>query len=157
MAEVTFSAMSAPKLRAYNRCRFDIGVMTAEGRQYNIKPGSFIMLTVDDINYIDSICQKKKFFASGMLEAVDANGAVVDLDKLGIAENEDEPKMLTDVEITASLKKSVKAVEAWLKEIDDPVELHAIYRVACDMDLPASKLKILNAKMPNRDWLDEMG
>jgi len=156
MSDFTYTAATVPKFRAYNRCNFDIGVTTSEGRQYNIKPGSFTMLTVDDINYIDSICQKKKLFATGMLEAVDSDGKVIPLEKLGMAKTEEDRKMLSDEEITAALKKSVKAMEAWLNTIDDPVELHAIYKVASEMDLPASKLKILNAKMPNKDWLDQM-
>lgn len=155
MADITFSATSAPKLRAYNRCNFDIGVVTSEGRQYNIKPGSFVMLTVDDINYIDSICQKKKFFATGMLEAVDSAGNRVDLEKIGLAVTEDDKPILTEEEISAALKKSLKSVETWLNDIDDPAELHAVYKVAMEMDLPASKLKILNARMPNKDWLDQ--
>ena len=156
MSDITYTATTIPKFRAYNRCKFDIGVTTAEGRQYNIKPGSFTLLTVDDINYIDSICQKKKLFATGMLEVVDSDGKVIPPEKVGIAKTEDDHGILSDEEITAALKKSVKAMEAWLSTIDDPVELHAIYKVASEMDLPASKLKILSAKMPNKDWLDQL-
>ena len=156
MADYSFAATTVPKLRVYNRCKFDIGVVVPDGRQYNIKPGSFAMLTVDDINYIDSICQKKKLFATGMLEAVDSNGVIIPLEKMGMAKTEEDRKILSDDEISAALKKSLKSVEAWLNSIDDPVELHAIYKVASEMDLPASKLKLLNAKMPNKDWLDQM-
>ena len=135
MADIAFSTVTTPTFRAYNRCKFDIGVKTAQGREYNIKPDSFALLTMDDIAFIDSVCQKKKLFGSGMLEAVDANGKPIS---------------------TAALKKSLKAFTEWLNGIDDPVELHAIYTVASGMDLPASKLKVLNAKMPNKDWLDEL-
>ena len=154
MADISFSTVATPTFRAYNRCKFDIGVTTAQGRQYNIKPGSFALLTLDDIAFIDSICQKKKLFGSGMLEAVDANGKPLSFDQINVVEDE-EHKIMSDEEITAALKKSIKAVTEWINGIDDPVELHAIYTVAVGMDLPASKLKILKAKMPNKDWLDE--
>ena len=155
MADISFSTVATPTFRAYNRCKFDIGVTTPTGRQYNIKPGSFALLTLDDIAYIDSICRKKKLFGSGMLEAVDANGKPLNFDQINVVEDT-EHKILSDEEITAALKKTVKAVTEWINGIDDPVELHAIYTVATGMDLPVSKLKVLKAKMPNKDWLDEL-
>ena len=156
MDNIIASAATTPKFRVYNRCKYDIGVRTAEGREYNIKPNSFALLTVDDIEYIDSICQGKKFFGSGMLEAVDAKGDTLSCEQVGVVEADESEKMLSDEEITAALKKPVKAFDEWINKIDDPVELHAIYTVASGMDLPASKLKILNAKMPNKDWLDQL-
>ena len=62
---------------------------------------------------------------------------------------------MNDDEISAMLKKSVKQVEAWLENIEDPAELHAIYLKAKEMDLSAAKLKILTAKMPTKDFLGE--
>ena len=154
--DMTPAGYTEARYRVYNRCKYDIGVTVTDGRQYNIKPGSFAFMTAADIEYVESICQGKKFFGSGMLVAVDGNNKEIPLDRLNIVEAEEGEKSLTDEEITAALKKSVKAVEAWLNAIDDPVELHAIYKVASEMDLPASKLKILSAKMPNKDWLDQL-
>lgn len=147
----------APSFRCYNRCNYDIGVVTANGRQYNIKPGSFALLTAEDIEYIDSICQNRKFFACGMLEAVDPKNEAIPLEKFNIVEAPPEERVLTEDEIIAQLKKPLKTMTTWLEKIEDPVELHAIYTVAIKMDLPASKLKVLNEKMPSQDWLDELG
>jgi hypothetical protein len=110
---------------------------------------------MDDIAYIDSICRKKKLFGSGMLEAVDANGKPLNYEQMGVVEDV-ENKILSDDEISAALKKPLKAFSEWLEGIEDPVELHAIYMVATKMDLPSSKIKVLKAKMPDKDWLDEM-
>ena len=156
MDNIVASVTATPKFRVYNRCKFDIGVRTVEGREYNIKPGSFVLLTLDDIEYIESVCQKKKLFGAGMLEVVDGSGKTLACEDINIVEANESEKMLSDDEITAALKKPVKAFDEWINKIDDPVELHAIYTVASGMDLPASKLKILNAKMPNKDWLDEL-
>ena len=99
--------------------------------------------------------RKKKLFGSGMLEAVDANGKVLTFDQMHVVEDE-EHKVMSDEEISAALKKSLKSVTEWLEGIDDPVELHAIYTVAKTLDLPASKIKLLKSKMPGKDWLDEL-
>ena len=40
-------------------------------------------------------------------------------------------------------------------DIDDPAELGAISAVAKTMDLTASRLKVINAKMPHNDILDD--
>lgn len=144
------------RVRAYNNTAHDIGVNTVNGMSLNITPGSFKILTVNDILYIDSICNYKKFFTSGMLVAVDDTGKRIDAVELGLYP-EDTGKHLTNEDIAAALKQNPKKLEAWLKDIEDEAELHSIYMVAKDMeDLPIGKIKVLKAKMPNKDWLDEL-
>lgn len=143
------------RFRVYNRCVYDIGVTTTTWQQPNIKAGSFQILTVNDILYIESICNGKKFFSAKMLVPVDDNGNELTLEQLGGYVDERTVVHLDDNEIIAMLKKPNKSLEAWLKDIDDPVELHAVYEIAKTMDLPASKLKILNSVMPSKDWLGE--
>lgn len=143
------------RYRVYNRCQYDIGVMMQNGIGMNIKAGGFQMMTADDIAYVESICGSTKFFAQKMLVPVDNTGKDVELEKLYVPTDPDAPTHMNDDEITAALKAPVKKFEEWLKQIEDPAELHAIYNVAKEIDLPASKLKILSAKMPNKDWLDQ--
>ena len=145
-----------PVYKVRNDQNYDIGVVCENGNQKNIRAHSFALLTMDDIQYIESIAPLTKFFGSGKLTVEDGNGNPVRLDYLMIEEAPKEERVLTEEEITACLKKSAKQMESWLNGIEDPVQLHAIYTVATGMDLPASKLKILNAKMPSKDWLDEM-
>lgn len=141
--------------RVYNRCKHDIGVSLMSGMQTNIKAGSFKVLSVDDIQYIESICNGTKFFSSKMQVAVDKEGKDVPFEKIGIYEDDNVTPHMNDDEITAQLRKSVKQIEAGLQHIEDPAELHAIYMVAKNMDLPASKLKILKAKIPAKEWLED--
>ena len=141
--------------RVYNRCKYDIGVKKQDGQTTNIKAGNFVLLTPDDIASIEGLCSGKKFFSQKMLVPVDENGTELPLEKFLIFEDPDAVQHLNDAEITAALKAPVKKFEEWLKKIDDPEELHAIYTVAKGMDLPASKLKILNNKIPYKDWLEE--
>lgn len=141
------------RYRVYNRCKYDIGVQLINGVQHNIKPDSFQLLSADDILYIESICNVDKFFAKKMLVVVDTNGKEVDLAELGIAAEESAALHHNDEEIIAALKQSVKKIEAWLSTIEDPAELHSIYEVAVKLDLPASKLSVLDKKIPDKDWL----
>jgi len=146
--------MSDIRYRVKNMCRYDIGVKLTNGLSVMIAAGSFQMLTADDIAYVESICTVNKFFSKRMLVPYDNQGNEVPLDKLGLYVNEDEPQHLDDETIVAMLKQSPKKIEAWLADINDAAELDAISCVAKTMDLTASKLKVLNAKMPHNDILD---
>lgn len=141
--------------RVYNRCKYDIGVVTQQNIGINIKAGGFQMLSANDIAYIEANCANVKFFSQKMLVPVDDDGNEVDLRKVHVPVDIDVVKHRSDDEIIAALKGSAKKMEEWLSSIEDPAELHAIYKVAGELDLPASKLKILNSKMPNKDWLDQ--
>ena len=141
------------KFRVYNRCKYDIGVTLMSGQQPNIKAGSFILLSVNDILFIEGNAQRKPFSAR-MLVAVDDNNKDIDLEHLGGYPDEYAVPHLNDDEIREKLNKSVKVIDAWLKTIEEPEELHAIFEVAKEMDLPASKLRVIQAKMPTKDVLE---
>ena len=143
------------RFRVYNRCKYDIGVNLINGQAPNIRAGGFQLLTVNDILYIESLCSNIKFFSSKRLVAVDDDGNELTLEQLGGYPDDTVPKHLDDEEITAMLKKPLKAMEAWLNDINDSEELHAIYMAAKELDLPASKLKLLKNKIPNKEWLEE--
>lgn len=140
--------------RVYNKCRYDIGVKTENGTGKNVRAGSFVLLTGSDILYINDQCSINRFFSKKMLVPVDENNKEVPLSEFLI--EEDAAQHMSAEEIETQLKQTTKKMQAWLDEIDDPSELHAIYETAKEMDLPSSKLKILSQKMPNKDWLDRM-
>lgn len=139
--------------RVENHCIYDIGVMLTSGQKPVIRHGSFLPLSVNDILYIESIAKNRRPFSSGELVVVTDDNKELTLAQLGGYEDPYTEKHFNKTEITASLKKSAKQIEAWLKNIEDPVELHAICEVAREMDLPASKMRILQDKVPNQDLL----
>ena len=141
------------KFRVYNRCNYDIGVTLSSNQKPNIRKGSFLPLSVDDILYIESIARGRKPFSSKMLVAVGPDGKDLTLEDLGGYTDTYSEKHFSEEEISTNLKKPFKAVESWLNKIDDPIELHAIVEVARELDLPGSKLKLLKAKVPNADLL----
>lgn len=145
------------RVRVVNKCNYDIGVSLMTGQSVNLRPGSPVVLTVNDVLYVESICGKKKFFSSGMI-AIYSNdtGDQITLENIGGFTDSYTEKHFDNDEIAANLKKSSKAFGEWLKPIEDPSELHAIWDIAKTMDdLPASKLKLLKAKLPQKDLLED--
>lgn len=143
------------RYRVYNRCNHGIGVYVNNGQQsLNIKPGSFAVLSVNDILYIESICNRKKFFSAKMLVPVDDAGKDLTLEDLGGFTDESSDVHYDVDEIQENLNKSYAAFKSWISKINDPVEIHAVWEVGKEMDLPQSKLKLLQAKMPNKDLLE---
>lgn len=138
-----------------NKCGYDIGVTLTTGQQPNIRKGSFLPLSANEILYIESIARGRRPFSSGELEIVDDGGKKLKLEDLGGYTDTYTEKHFSKEEISANLKKSAKQIENWLEGITDPVELHAIKETADEMDLPSSKLKVLQEKLPNIDLLRE--
>lgn len=146
--------MSDLRYRVKNMCRYDIGVTLPNGVSVLIPAGGFQLLTADDIAYIEGICMVDKFFSKRMLVPFNSKNEEVKLEDVGMIPMEDEAKHLTDEEITAMLKGTAKKLEAALNNIDNPAELHAIAEMAIKLDLPASKMKLIEAKVPNMDLLE---
>lgn len=146
--------------RIANKCKYDIGVLVNGGTQgVNIPAGSnYIKLTADDIHAIEGMCGKRRVFSAGMLVPLGDDGKELRLEDIGgytDAYTEENQKHLSDEEIEKNLKKPYKAVEAWLNKIDDPTELESVIAVAKAIDINMSKLKLIQAKMQNRDLLDD--
>ena len=140
--------------RVYNNTNYDIGITLTSGQKPVIRHGSFLPLSVNDILYIESTALRSKPFSSKILVVKDNNNKEMSLEDLGGFTDPYAKKHFDADEIAANLEKSTKAVAAWLKTIDDPVELDAIRDMAEKMDLPGSKLKLIQAKVPNKNLLE---
>lgn len=55
--------------------------------------------------------------------------------------------------IRKKLNQRLPQVKAWLDGISEPYLLDAICDVAAEMDLPASKLQLLQERAPGREFL----
>lgn len=138
--------MSDKRIRVYNPNKFDVGIMLLNGREQNVPHGSFVMLTQDDIDYIASL---SKVFSKGYLRVEAAEEQEV-LENLGI-NKEEEPNFMDDVDIKKKLALSAAKLGAWLDTIEDKVLLHRIADIAKENDIPASKMKLIAAKVPEVD------
>lgn len=142
--------------RVVNRCIYDIGVQKINGMQMNIRAGSFQVLSANDILYIETTWPNGKYFSTKKLVPVDENGKDVELEEIGMIYEEEASMHMDKQEIEAILRQSIKKISSWIENIDAPDELHFIYDIAKEMDLPMSKIKILKEKMPTKDWMDEL-
>ena len=69
---------------------------------------------------------------------------------------EHNPHFSDDEDIRKHLASTPKKIGEWLDTITEPFVLDRVYDVAMSMDnLTAPKLKVLKAKMPERDFIGE--
>lgn len=141
----------ADKIRVINPQKFDVGVVTQDKPiGMNIKAGGFIMLTQDDIDYIMSI---STLFQRGFLRIEETKAAEI-MESVGIDVNTD-PNFIDDEDIRKKLNGTAKNIEKWLNDIHEEYILDRIFDVAKDMNLNMSKIKVLQAKMPSKNFLDD--
>lgn len=141
----------ADKIRVINPQKFDVGVVTQDKPiGMNIKAGGFIMLTQDDIDYIMSI---STLFQRGFLRIEETKAAEI-MESVGIDVNTD-PNFIDDEDIRKKLNGTAKNIEKWLNDIHEEYILDRIFDVAKDMNLNMGKIKVLQAKMPSKNFLDD--
>ena len=145
--------------RVKNKCKYDIGVPLLNGQDVNIPAGSaYIRLSVDDILRIEGMCRKRRVFSAGMLVPMTDDGKELTLEDIGgytDSYTQENQKHLSDEEILQYIKKPNNAFKAWVSKIDDLSELESVIAVAKANDVSASKLKILQSRVPERDLLDD--
>ena len=129
------------KVRVVNQTRYDIGIKLMNGGERNIHGGSFVILSRDDVEYVMGLAPK--LFAAPCQLLVQDDELLQDF---GVAEKVDEVKIDRE-EIGRKLAGSLKSMKTWLETVDAPFVLDIIRQVADGMDLPASKQKVLDAKL----------
>lgn len=141
----------AEKIRVINPQKFDIGVITQDKPiGMNIKAGGFIMQTQDDIDYIMSI---SNLFQRGFLRIEESKAAEI-MESIGINVN-DDVNFVDDDDIKKKLSGSAKSIEKWIADINESYILDRIFDVAKEMNLNMSKIKVLQTKMPSKNFLDD--
>lgn len=140
----------AERIKVYNLQKFDVGVVTFDRPMgLNITPGSFALLSEDDISYIASI---STLFQRGYLRVDKKEEAV--MQAIGI-DPETNPAFITDEDIQKKLGGTPKKIGEWLDTVKEPYILDRIYDIAVKMNLTMGKLKVLREHMPERTFVDE--
>lgn len=141
---------SEKNVRLYNPQKFDVGVKLLDNeRGMNVRAGSFIQISENDVAYINSI---STLLRRGILR-VEKEKEIL-LKEVGI-DAETDPCFITDDEIRKKLGMSAKKIEEWISTVDEPFILDRVYDAAVDMNLTMSKIKVLQAAMPNKSFIEE--
>lgn len=137
------------KIKVYNPTQHDVGVYLLDnplnGR--NIRPGTFIFMTEADV---EMLIATTSLFRDGHLKVEEKAEQI--LTDNGI-NTEDNVSLMTDEEIKKKLGMSAKKIGEWLDTVEVDHVLDHVYQVAMSMDLPKTKLEVLRAKMPDRDFI----
>lgn len=135
------------KFKVYNPRKFAIGMILQNGSERAIQAHSFALLSRDDIEYLASIAPTL-FEGEKLLRLEDRALSA----QLGFIDSDAQPAM-DAAEIRRCLSQRASQVKAWLDGIQEPYLLDAVCDVAAEMDLPASKLQLLQERMPDREFL----
>ena len=135
------------KIRVYNPRKFAIGLTLANGTERTVLPGSYTLLSKEDIEHLASFAPAL-FQDEKLLRIEDRSLSV----ELGFIDDFDKPVM-DEEEIRKNLGQRVSQVKTWLDGVSEAYLLDAICDVASTMDLPASKLQLLQERMPEREFL----
>lgn len=138
------------KIVLRNPQKFDVGIVTSPERPMgvNIRPGSFALVTQDELSYLAST---STLLVKGILRVDDKQAEA--MQEIGIDQAND-PNFITDEEIKKKLGGSAKKIREWLNTIEEGHILDHIYDAAMEMNLSLDKLKVLQEKMPNKTFLE---
>ena len=141
--------MSSNKnIRIFNPQKFEVGIKTqAYPLGFTIMPKSFAMVSEEDVEYINSI---STVFTRGVLRLDKENNDLLRVVGIDVDTN---PHYADEEMIRKHLSGSAKALTEWLGQITEDYVLDKVFNVAKEMNLPANKIKVLSAKMPDRDFI----
>lgn len=150
--------MAEALIRVVNTTRYPIGFKMLNGGERSIRPGGFTMLSKDEIENIDTQCRAdKRYFATGRLVIAQTDmDTKEELEKvLGVGEDDVE-KFMDKSEIESKLKKSNASVlRKWISGIKSPDILFEVAEMAKEMDLPASKVAVIQEYIPYADLVND--
>lgn len=142
--------MATKNIRLYNPQKFDVGVKLLDNdRGVNVRAGGFIQISEDDIAYINSI---SSVLRRGMLR-IEKEKEIL-MQEVGI-DTDSDPNFITDEEIQKKLGMSAKKIDEWLTTVEEEYIKERIFNIAIGMNLTMSKIKVLQAAMPNRTFIEE--
>lgn len=124
------------KYKVFNNNRFNVGIRfeNEANREILIKPNSFVLMSEDDILYVDTV---SKLFSKGILYVEDEDLMV----KMGYMEK--NPNTISEDEIRKILKMPNNKMKEALSKIDAKHAIDKVIAVAKESDLTESKLKII--------------
>jgi hypothetical protein len=136
------------RIKIYNDRRFDIGIRLPNNTERVIPRNGYTLLTRDELEFAASLAPNL-FKDEKQIRLEDRAIAI----ELGFVQNENLP-LFNEAEIKKQLSARIAVMKAWLDGITEPYLLAEVFDVARQMDLPASKLKVLQEKFPDRPLIE---
>ena len=138
------------RVKVFNNNKFNVGVSLLDRPLgMNINAGSFAYMTGDDIAYNMSI---NTLFQRGLLRVEEKAQDVLAVNGIDVTT---DPNFVDDEDIRKKLALSAKKLEEWLDTVEEGYILDRIYDVAMNENLNMTKLRILQKKMPEKNFIGE--
>lgn len=135
------------KMKVYNDRKYPVGLILQNGLERVVHSASYTLLSRDEIEFVASNAPRL-FEGERQLRLEDRETAA----QMGFIESAETPVM-DDAEIRKKLSLRTNQLKAWLDGVSEPYLLDAIYDVAMTMDLPVSKLQLLQERMPDKEFI----
>lgn len=139
------------RYRVYNDRQYNIGLVLPNGTERVVAPGAYILLAKEDIEHLAGIAPGL-FAGEKQLRLEDRKLAV----ELGFILDE-HVAVFDEAFIRKQLAAGANKIKAWLDTIEEPYLLDEVLTVARAMDLPASKLQVIQGKFPDQALIQAMG
>ena len=139
------------KMRLNNPHEFAVGIITPD-KPYgiNILPHAFTMVTKDELDYIGAT---STLLRDGVLRLAEERQQEL-AETLGI-DMKDNANFMSDEDIKKKLSGNANQLRKWLDSDDiKPYVIDKIAKLAKEMNLAMSKIKVLQEKLPDYDWFE---
>ena len=136
------------KILLRNPQKFDVGIVTLEKPLgMNIRAGSFVMVNQNELSYLAST---STLLQDGILTVDEKQ--IPALQEVGIDPTTD-PNFIKDDEIKKKLSSTTKKLREWLATVELGHILDRVYDIAMTMNLSVDKVKVLQEKMPDKEFV----
>lgn len=138
------------RIRLRNPQAFNVGIVTPD-KPYgiNIVPGGFTIVNQDELDYLMS---SSRLLQKGVLQ-VEGEKKEEALEAMGI-DAENNANFMSDEDIRKKLAGNANQLKKWLESTEaEPYVLGRIVEIARGMNLSANKLQVLQAKIPDAEFL----
>lgn len=132
------------RIKVFNDRQYNIGLAFANGTERVVTPGAFTLMNKEEIEHLASIAPGL-FKGEKQLRLENRKLAV----ELGFVQSEEAP-VFDEAFIRKQLGMSATKVKAWLETVTEPYLLEEIVKVVKTMDLPASKLQVIQERVPEQ-------
>lgn len=140
------------RIRLRNPQKFNVGIVTPD-KPYgqNIPAGGFTIINQDELDYLMG---NSTLLKNGVLQ-VEGEKREETLEVMGI-DKENNANFMSDDDIKKKLQMNANQLKKWLNSTEaEPYVLERVAEIAKGMNLSANKLQVLQAKIPNFNFLEE--